>query len=295
MPPKRKMGSSARGLGSKRGRSTNGRVDPAVETRETSQESGRSSEVSEPVVFTFPPPATPVRNAYLDFDFTPSVQVAPENTSCFDPVGSFVPLKLKEKIWESQFVDLSLLLKSQRDIHEYVENGPVGELQFKNGTFSISSREQSTRLSINQWSSAFIVFIAIMLERFPARAQELLKYFRDIRLAASRSPNWWKYDEQFRQLKASNPSSSWGTINMELWLINISSSVGPSTTQGQSNAQFNKSSQKTPSATQSSKLITCHFFNSGNKCPFYPNCRFSHSCEACGGNHKKSTCRSHNK
>lgn len=190
---------------------------------------------------------------------------------------------------------MSLLLKSQRDIHVHVENGPAGELQFINGKFSISSREQSTKLSINQWSSAFIVFMSIMLERFPAEAQELLKYFRDIRLAGSRSPNWWKYDEQFRQLKASNSSSSWGIINVELWLINISSLVGLSTTPGQLNAQLSESSHKIPSATQSPKLITRNLYNSGHPCPFYPKCKFSHSCEACGGNHKKSTCRSHSK
>lgn len=41
-----------------------------------------------------------------------------------------------------------------------------------------------------------------MLEKYQSEARELLKYLRDIRLAASRSIAWHKYDEQFRFRKA---------------------------------------------------------------------------------------------
>lgn len=61
-----------------------------------------------------------------------------------------------------------------------------------------------------------------MLEIYRARAQEFIKYMRDIRMAADRSSNGWLiYDEQFRIRKASDPHSSWGTINSELWLMYV--------------------------------------------------------------------------
>lgn len=61
-----------------------------------------------------------------------------------------------------------------------------------------------------------------MLEKYRSRAQEFLKYMRDIRLAADRSGNgWFTYDEQFRIRKASDPHSFWGIINSELWLIHV--------------------------------------------------------------------------
>lgn len=45
-----------------------------------------------------------------------------------------------------------------------------------------------------------------MLEKYRARAQEFIKYMRDIRMAADRSSNgWFIYDEQFRIRKASDP------------------------------------------------------------------------------------------
>jgi hypothetical protein len=42
-----------------------------------------------------------------------------------------------------------------------------------------------------------------MIEKHPGKAQELLKYLRDIRLAAYRAPSalaWVQYDEQVRLL-----------------------------------------------------------------------------------------------
>ena len=35
--------------------------------------------------------------------------------SVFDPIGYNIPQKLKQKIWEGRFIDLSLLLKSARE------------------------------------------------------------------------------------------------------------------------------------------------------------------------------------
>ncbi|VDI02979.1 Hypothetical predicted protein [Mytilus galloprovincialis] len=43
-----------------------------------------------------------------------------------------------------------------------------------------------------------MVFMSVYIEKYSTRAQELLKYMRDIRLAATRSENWATYDEQFR-------------------------------------------------------------------------------------------------
>lgn len=59
-----------------------------------------------------------------------------------------------------------------------------------------------------------------MLEKYRARAQEFMKYMRDIRMAAERSSDvWFIYHEQYRHRKASDPHSSCRTINSELWLM----------------------------------------------------------------------------
>ena len=45
----------------------------------------------------------------------------------------------------------------------------------------------------------------------------------DIRLAASRQGHtgWAKYDEQFRLKKERYPTSSWGEVDFELWVMLI--------------------------------------------------------------------------
>ena len=148
----------------------------------------------------------------------------PAVMSTFDSVGGHVPQKLKDKIWEGGFIDLSLLLKSSRELANAMED--QGGLVYKDGKLVIEKQVQGKPLyNIHSWTSAFLIYISVMIERHPGKAQELVKYLRDIRLLASRAPStsaWVKYDEQFRLKKVRNPASSWGLIDSELWLICMS-------------------------------------------------------------------------
>lgn len=145
-------------------------------------------------------------------DFTPVPEI-----SCFDNVGQHVPSKLKQKIREGQFIDLSLLLKSAKEINNSL--GGQGEIQIRDGKLCIVKSNFGPYLTIDKWTDAFMIFMSVMLEKFRTRAQEMLKYMRDIRLAAARSQGWFKYDEQYRLRKASHPESSCGVINHEFRLI----------------------------------------------------------------------------
>ena len=218
----------------------------------------------------------------------------PSIASVYDPIGSFVPIKLKEKIWEGKFVDLSLLLKSARELE--IEMETSGELVFKNGRMTVQKTTSSSPLyDISSWTSAFLVYMSIVLEKQPNKSQELLKYMRDIRLASNRSqfPSCWvKYDEQYRLKKANNPSSSWGVIDSELWLICMSSNQKdnptPHTKQWDkpSGSSYNLSLPPFRSPGQNK---VCFAFNKG-KCTF-PKCKYQHSCANCSGQHPASNCK----
>jgi hypothetical protein len=80
--------------------------------------------------------------------------------------------------------------------------------------------------NIDQWTSAFIVFISIFCKVHVSRFQELLKYLHTVRLGASRSTSltWKLYDEQYRLRKVQNTSSSWACVDTELWLAYMSPS-----------------------------------------------------------------------
>ena len=60
--------------------------------------------------------------------------------------------------------------------------------------------------------------------KFSNKGLELFKYMHTVRMAASRgySLGWVNYDEQYRLRKATSPSSSWGVVDMELWMLCVS-------------------------------------------------------------------------
>lgn len=255
-------------------------------------------------------------------DYIPSPEL-----SFWDPVGGNVPQKIKEKIWAGQFIDLSILLKSEREVHRDQELS--GELKVRNNRMVLEPNTKlGNYLDIEDWTSAFLVFMSVMLEKYRTRSQELLKYMRDIRLASKRSDKrgWGTYDEQYRLRKQRDPHSSWGIINQEYWLlyvtrdnnsihqqVNQKAYISPSTNvhvypqskQGQNPQSMSLTNQpmgrpsttNLPHINKAIKTNTqyCRFYNQGFDCQFFPRCRYLHQCETCGGKHRRIHCRSANR
>lgn len=213
----------------------------------------------------------------------------PTTPSYTDPLSAHVPLTLKQKIWQGKFIDISVLVKSARELLDHNES--QGEIQIKNGRMCLVKQKSSVYLNIDKWTSAFLVFSSVLLEKFPDKAQDLLKYMRDVRLAANRSPGWFRYDEQFRLRMASNPGIPWGQINNELWLLYVTnaSSQSPANS-GQTQYKQNNPQNQTKNA-DFKPIASCNLFNQGKNCNFFPNCRFKHACRMCGGNHPAIKCR----
>lgn len=138
---------------------------------------------------------------------------------------------------------------------------------------------------------------SIMLEKYRVRAQEFLKYMRDVRMAASRSPGWFRYDEQYRLRKQANHQSSWGIINPELWLLHVTNDAYPSHNSGKAPAAAPPNMSRVQTAKNYSKAkanvnsstFDCHYFNAGKTCKFISHYRYSHKYHTCGGAAK---CRS---
>lgn len=222
-----------------------------------------------------------------------------EMTSVFDDIEIHVPLKLKEKIWEGKFIDLGILNKSSHDIDREFEG--EGELIYRDGKLSMQKKfKEQTKLTINSWTSAFLIYVSVMLKKYPGKAQGLLKYMRDIRLLSSRSLQWWVYDEQFRYKKARYPDSSWGIIDQELWIMSAlpardSKAVPSTSTQQNGIATDTNTSRNSSSFRNFNQNINgnanCWAFNKGRQCRFHPRCKFPHACSKCGGQHPAYQCK----
>ena len=67
-------------------------------------------------------------------------------SSAFKPISAHIPLKLKDKAWNGEFIDLSLLLKSARELVN--EPNLEGDLAIKGGVPAVVSKKINTITNI---------------------------------------------------------------------------------------------------------------------------------------------------
>ncbi|KAJ8320014.1 hypothetical protein KUTeg_001601 [Tegillarca granosa] len=154
-----------------------------------------------------------------------------------DDIASHVPMQLRQKIWEHQYINLNLLLKGSAELREFYTTSNL----VINDSGLIESRPKVMKekiSNIDKWTDAFILFMHVYLQRYPNRALELTQYIAIIRDAAKRTGGlgWRDYDEQFRLRQAIN-YRPWSQLNSDLWLRLISVPLRPSPT---SNDQGNR-------------------------------------------------------
>lgn len=113
-----------------------------------------------------------------------------------------VPDKVKKQTWANEYADFALLLNSsliQSDDHYTlrVDKGEGG----KPALILAPNSKRQTVQSIEQWVSAFQVFVAIYSEKAPYDTSALMKHGSVIRELASQGANWKFYDENFRSIR----------------------------------------------------------------------------------------------
>ncbi|XP_063410045.1 uncharacterized protein LOC134693232 isoform X2 [Mytilus trossulus] len=131
----------------------------------------------------------------------------------------YVSQNLKEKIWNREFIDLSLLL--YQNFISQVDR-PQNVISYDNaaGSLVITSNKNSKVKSIQNiesWTDAFINYMKIFIQRFPNLASELTTYMSIIRGTQVSFEKIYCYDQQFRLRMANNPTRSWSSIDGILW------------------------------------------------------------------------------
>lgn len=199
------------------------------------------------------------------------------------PLASRVSEKIQAKIWANEYVELGSLCVSIPSDPKY--NFTVNtSAKSSQPVFSLEPVQNSKRInSIDQWTSAFQIFVAVYTVRFPDMAPALMKYSATVRDLAAKNAHWKYYDENFRFLRQKS-LFPWDEIHWELWLqayhMNRNS--------------FQPSSQ-VPSAKQIKQPFPrgfCWKFHQGDQCF---GCNFKHECFKCGASHPAFRCRSASK
>ena len=171
---------------------------------------------------------------------------APPNPSVYtlsSPLGIYVPLRLKERIWAGQFVDLALLLPGNVSL----EDDEVDAKKAKD--------KKIMPLTMPQLVSAFHVLIAIRTERHPHDAPGMLKHLDTVqeihKMFGAEAAVF--YDHNVRLAQHHNLSLQWGHLNMELYMQ--ATAIGLKSAH-QSRASF----QTKPPNQKWLKPGTCYFF-----------------------------------
>lgn len=223
-----------------------------------------------------------------------------------DPVSGHIPQKIKEKVWRGEYIHFGLLLKTAKELAA----DPMldGDLVLKGGTLTVINKKSDSIHNIHTWTNAFIIYMDILLDKWPGKAKEYLKYMHNIRLAATRNANGWvAYDEQFRLKKVRFPSSSWGLIDQELWIVHVATHYSTNlpasaSSSGYESRQFNVHVGQNTGNNQSTfqsrtgggfqRVRQRCFRFQEDRCTFGKKCKFEHKCSKCGSvTHGAVRCR----
>ena len=221
-------------------------------------------------------------------------------TGIGDDLGANVQLPLKERIWRGEYVELGQLTT--------VGPSPVDQplmlaVDTTGGGLHLRPQSRSPAIrSIEQWTSAMLVFTSIFAERHSTRTRELLKYVNVVRTAAECGYNWKEYDIQFRLRHARQPHASWAKVDTELWLLVATAqthnfrpygygqaAARPATRGGWRPSSFRGGSSASAGRRRQPTSV-CFAFNSG-QCAYGKNCRYAHKCQRCNDtSHRASSC-----
>ena len=200
-------------------------------------------------------------------------------TSISVPLSSRVSAKLKAKIFANEYVNFGALLSSSPNNEgKYSLSMAPSEGSSRRPQITLEPLQNAKRIqSIQQWVSAFNIFVSVYSEKFTAETPRLMKYCEVVRDLAQKSGDWIWYDEQFRYLRQTAPEKyPWDQIHWELW-IRASSSFR------KTQPLTNKQSQPNRSRFRSQFFPkgTCWAFQAGKHCA---GCQFTHECFKCGAN-----------
>ncbi len=137
---------------------------------------------------------------------------------------------------------------------------------------------------IGSWTNAFLIYMGIVMQKHPNRAQELLKYMETIRTYAQGFNNrvWLGYDVKFRKRQERAPNRLWATIDMEAYAKMLMQSNGITLGQVPVRASGLESTHQVGSSQPHRRsFVPCFAFNRGEGKKTAGACNYNHVCQSC--------------
>ena len=136
-------------------------------------------------------------------------------TSVSVSLSSRVGSKIKAKIWANEYVEFGALLASTPQVDKYALSMTPSTAPSKQPRLTLEPYHATKKVSnIQQWVSAFNIFVSVYTERYQSETPQLMKYCEVVRDISLSNGDWLWYDEQFRYLRQSAPEKyPWDQIH----------------------------------------------------------------------------------
>ena len=127
-------------------------------------------------------------------------------TSVSVSLSSRVGSKIKAKIWANEYVEFGALLATTPQVDKYALSMTPSTAPSKQPWLTLERYHATKKVSsIQQWVSAFNIFVPVYTERYQSETPQLMKYCEVVRDIALSNGDWLWYDGQFRYLRQSAP------------------------------------------------------------------------------------------
>jgi hypothetical protein len=184
-------------------------------------------------------------------------------------------MKLAEKIWRGEYIELDELLPARL--------GAPGPTVLDVLLHSDKAKPKKNISTIEDWVLSFNTFISVVAMRTPEQVRDLLAYSSTIVKASQdfQGSPWLEYDVHFRKQIA---TAQWATLDASLWTMYFArASPKPATT---TSAKFgasgtsNEHKSDKPRYTPYTSTRVCFRWNSRVGCHLV-NCKYLHCCIRC--------------
>jgi hypothetical protein len=124
-----------------------------------------------------------------------------------------VPISLLERIQRWEFIDLAELVPLQ-SVHDQMI-----DTQARFALFELIRPKRKQIESITEWTKAYTVYVAALLQKFQEQARELLAYQLTITKAAQQYDGlqWRAYDTHFQVAATATGKREWSKVDVYLY------------------------------------------------------------------------------
>ena len=175
----------------------------------------------------------PFQPTYLA-NATPATTKLPQcRPGAATPLGLTRPLdkSLTDKILRGEYIDFTMLLPDSltRPQTPNIQLRLDDSVPGSSAPLTMVRKRKPVIDTFHKWLDAYTAYMLVIVESYPRRSLELLKYQQIISRAATKFKGlaFLSYDEQFRRRAAYDLTLNWDQVDLELWTVTFSGLAKP--------------------------------------------------------------------